>query len=209
MKKMKTKIDKIVIALALVLMSILLLVLYPKPTHTKHIDFRRWHYDSQFPHRFREKPDIQLLPDIRMKMQLQQVEYVRVVLYDEYRFFITAYCAEECGWSYSTSSGAICHRASWDYRYSEPTTCAIDRSYFGYDTLIYIPSEDRVYIAEDTGPGVRGYWIDTYQDDMSDVYGYNTRYETCYTCDLEYYSIGRYLFKMKSEICNDLVMLAY
>ncbi len=209
MKKMKTKIDKIVIALALILMSALLLFLYPKPRCKKPFARKQIHYSYiRSPHRYRLKPTI-YLSDMNLGLQKQQVDCVRVVLYDEYRFFITAYCAEECGWSYSTSSGAICHRASWDYRYSEPTTCAIDRSYFGYDTLIYIPSEDRVYIAEDTGPGVRGYWIDTYQDDISDVYGYNTRYETCYICDLEYYSIGRYLFNMQAEVCNDLVMLEH
>lgn len=110
----------------------------------------------------------------------------RMVLYDAHTVFLTAYCAEECGWNYSTSSGEICHRSSEDNHY-EPTTCAIDLRYFRYGTMFYVPSEDRVYIAEDTGPGVQGLWIDTYQDDMSDVYGYNTRYETVYICDFEDY----------------------
>lgn len=132
------------------------------------------------------------------------IDVEEVVLYDGYKMFITAYCAEECGWSYSTSSGEICHRSSEANRY-EPTTCAIDRSYFSYGTMFYIPSEDRVYIAEDTGPGVRGYWIDTYQDDMSDVIGYNTRYEYCYTCDVIEYS-----YLLPNRVCvRDLWEMAY
>ena len=113
------------------------------------------------------------------------VTRTRLILKDGHTVFLTAYCAEECGWSYATSSGATCHRSSDDDRY-EPTTCAVDLRYFGYDTMFYVPSEDRVYIAEDTG-AFRGMWIDTYQDSMSDVYGYNTRYETIYTCEFEDY----------------------
>ena len=119
------------------------------------------------------------------------VTYPTVVLYDSYYCFITAYCAEECGWSYMTSSGAECHRSDWSHRYDEPTTCAIDRNYFSYGTMFYVPSEDRVYIAEDTG-AFRGLWLDLYQDDMSDVIGYNTRYETVYTCDYEYRTVTYY-----------------
>ena len=109
------------------------------------------------------------------------ITYQDLVLYDSYTVFITAYCAEECGWNYSTSSDTICHRSSEDNRY-EPTTCAVDLHYFPYGTLFYVPSEDRVYVAEDTG-AFRGMWIDLYQDDMSDVISYPTRYETVYICD--------------------------
>ena len=163
----------------------------------------------RIPETFYEKPIWAVLQEhkyIMKKIDSVPVTLIckRLVLYDEYKMFITAYCAEECGWSYSTSSGAICHRSSWENRY-EPTTCAIDRSYFSYGTLFYIPSEDRIYVAEDTGPGVRGYWIDTYQDDMSDVTGYNTRYEYCYTCDIEEYSETFYArsgLKKALEIAN-------
>lgn len=107
-----------------------------------------------------------------------------MVILDEYHCFITAYCAEECGWNYWTSSGAYCHRSSWEHRIDEPTTCAIDLKYFDYGDLFYIPSEDRIFIAEDTG-AFRGLWLDLYQDDMSDVRGYNTRYETIYVVTFE------------------------
>lgn len=127
--------------------------------------------------------------EIRRQMGEVILPCSRLIIHNEYRVFLTAYCAEECGWNYWTSDGTYCHRADWVNRYAEPTTCAIDLSYFCYGTMFYVPSEDRVYIAEDTGPGVRGMWIDTYQDDMSDVYGYNTRYETVYTCEIEYYTV--------------------
>lgn len=134
------------------------------------------------------------------------VEYPRMCIGDSYRMFITAYCAEECGWNYSTSSGATCHRTVNGDTIFEPTTCAIDLRYFRYGTLFYVPSEDRVYVAEDTGPGVKGLWMDTYQEDMSDVYGYNTRYETVYVCwyedqveDYEYGMLDRLMVEVRKS----------
>lgn len=114
---------------------------------------------------------------------------VRINLKDTHRMFITSYCSAECGGSTMTSSGARVHRANHANRYSEPTTCAIDLRYFSYHTYFYIPSEDRVYVAEDTGSGVKGMWLDTYQLDYATVQSYNTRYETIYTCEVEYYDI--------------------
>lgn len=128
----------------------------------------------------------------------------KLVLGDSYNVFLTAYCAEECGWNYETSSGEICHRSSEINRY-EPSTAAIDLRYFRYGDLFYIPSEDRVYIAEDTG-AFRGMWIDLYQDDMQDVQNYNTRYETVFMVEIEYYfvpaskfDVRRFLIKEKNE----------
>ena len=123
-----------------------------------------------------------------------------LVLGDSYNVFLTAYCAEECGWNYETSSGEICHRSSEINRY-EPSTAAIDLRYFRYGDLFYIPSEDRVYIAEDTG-AFRGMWLDLYHNDMSSVIGYNTRYEKIFMVEIEYYlvpaskyDVRRYLIK--------------
>ena len=114
------------------------------------------------------------------------IELREMIILDEHRAFLTAYCAEECGWNYWTSSGAYCHRSSWENRIDEPTTCAIDLRYFDYGDLFYIPSEDRIYIAEDTG-AFRGIWLDLYQSDMSSVRGYDTRHETIYSVTFEYY----------------------
>lgn len=193
---MKNKFDKCVLlsAIALLFMMFGSCAMFSS-YHGTPIDKRERKEKIEYvrePHILYEKPIWGVLEEHRKLWYMIDrvpiyLKAKRVILYDEYKMFITAYCAEECGWSYSTSSGEICHRSSETDRY-EPTTCAIDRSYFSYGTLFYVPSEDRVYVAEDTGPGVRGYWIDTYQDDMSDVTGYNTRYEICYTCEVEEYS---------------------
>lgn len=147
----------------------------------------------------REKPAA-LLPMRALQDEFEKVRltYYEIELGDSYRCFITAYCAEECGWNYATSSGAICHRSSEANRY-EPSTCAIDRAYFSYNTLFYVPSEDRVYIAEDTG-AFRGLWLDLYQDSMGDVISYNTRYETIYTCEIVQKSVPAYYYNIHKYI---------
>lgn len=84
-------------------------------------------------------------------------------------YYITAYCAckECCGWDTGiTASGETVHRANELNRKSQPTTAAIDPSLHSFGDLIYVPSEDRIYICEDTGSAVKGY---------------NTRYEDLYS----------------------------
>lgn len=123
-----------------------------------------------------------------LKQELGSITFPkkRIVLEDSHRMFITAYCSAECGGSTMTSSGATVHRSSDPY---EPTTCAIDRRYFRYGDLFYVPSEDRVYVAEDTGSAVKGMHIDLFQTSMGAVNGYNTRYETVYECRIETYEV--------------------
>ena len=132
------------------------------------------------------------LPPHKLRMTIEKVacEYQPVVItYERMEltyagtYFITNYCPAECGGSWSTSSGATCHRADWNYRYSEPTTCAIDLSVGSYGDLYYIPEFDRVFVAEDTGPGVRGYWLDLFYYDMEDIYGFPTGYYTVYSVE--------------------------
>ena len=133
--------------------------------------------------------------------QLGQVTLTdkRIVLKNSYKVFFTAYCAEECGYrvyadgsnnypaGHITSTGTICHRSTEFMRY-EPSTCGVDPKYFSYGTMFYVPSEDRVYIAEDTGY-ISGAWIDTYQESMEEMLAYNVRYETIWTIDLEEYEV--------------------
>lgn len=200
----------LLIALALTFLLFGTIAYRPKPVVYDGFSSRDMYVE--LPDLVREEPEIvepevfEVFRDFRRRIASmpRYVTLKRIVLYDSYRCFITAYCAEECGWSYSTSSGETCHRSSEDNRY-EPTTCAIDLRYFRYGTMFYVPSEDRVYIAEDTGPGVQGLWIDTYQDDMSDVYGYNTRYETVYTCEIEYYTVEVPHVHFYDYICNEIV----
>ena len=135
--------------------------------------------------------------DIRQLMGELSYQRRRIVLGDSHRMFITAYCSAECGGSTMTSSGATVHREDDPY---EPTTCAIDRRYFSYGDLFYIPSEDRIYVAEDTGSGVKGMWLDEFHLTMGDVNRYNTRYETVYECEIVYDDILLSNFDIREEI---------
>lgn len=137
--------------------------------------------------------------DIRQLLGELSYPRRRIVLGDTHRMFITAYCSAECCGSTMTSSGATVHREEDPY---EPTTCAIDRRYFSYGDLFYIPSEDRIYVAEDTGSGVKGMWLDEFHLSMSDVRHYNTRYETIYECEIVYDDILLSNFDIREEINN-------
>ena len=90
-------------------------------------------------------------------------------------YFITAYCPAECGGSWMTASGATCHRASYDYRISSPTTCAIDRKLHSFGTEFYIPAFDRTFVAEDTG-AFGGKWLDLFYENYGDVLSFPTGY---------------------------------
>lgn len=100
-------------------------------------------------------------------------------------YFITAYSPLETG-SWYTASGTYCHRADEEYRYSDPTTCAVDPRLhnIGEDgDLFYIEEFDRVFIAEDTGGAVKGKHIDVcYTDDtLESVYNFPTGYYEVYS----------------------------
>lgn len=97
------------------------------------------------------------------------------------KYFITAYCPYECGGSWQTASGATCHRASYGWRLSEPTTCAISRSVHGFGETFYIPAFDRTFVSEDTGPGVQGYHLDLFYEEYSDVCSFPTGYYEVYS----------------------------
>lgn len=101
-------------------------------------------------------------------------------------YFVTAYCPEECGGSWETSSGATCHYSD-DWR--DPTTCAIDRSVHGYNELLMVGDPDdpdrKIYITEDTGPGVKGYWIDCFVETMDEVRAWPTGWMPVYAVRFE------------------------
>jgi len=97
------------------------------------------------------------------------------------RYFITAYCPEECGGSWMTSSGATCHYSD---TWSEPTTCAIDRNYHRFGEYLAIDFGDgdlKTYVTEDTGPGVRGLWIDCFVVTMDEVRAWPTGWKPVYS----------------------------
>ena len=107
-------------------------------------------------------------------------------------YFITAYSPSECGWNgdnypvgWTTASGEICHRADWEHRYSEPTTCAISRSVHSFGEYFYIEEFDRVFISEDTGPGVQGKHLDLFYEDYDSVLSFPTGYYEVFLVEYE------------------------
>jgi 3D (Asp-Asp-Asp) domain-containing protein len=97
-------------------------------------------------------------------------------------YFITAYSPLETG-SWYTASGTYCHRSDEEYRYSDPTTCAVDPRLHDFGDLFYIEEFDRVFIAEDTGGAVKGNHIDVcFTDDtLESVYNFPTGYYEVYS----------------------------
>ena len=127
-------------------------------------------------------PIIEAVDSVEITYTTMEFEYVG-------RHFITAYCPSECGYNgnnyptgWTTSSGAICHYSD-DWK--EPTTCAIDRNFHKYGEIILVgdphdPNNRKIYITEDTGPGVRGLWIDCFVETYGEVQAWASRYERVY-----------------------------
>lgn len=128
--------------------------------------------------------------DTRIEMSEVEEKWIApVVTYKEMKltslgtYYITAYCPSECGYNghnyptgWMTASDTICHRASHEYRLSEPTTCAISRSVHSFNQVFYIKEFDRTFVAEDTGPGVKGKHLDLFYEEYSDVCSFPTGY---------------------------------
>jgi len=114
-----------------------------------------------------------LMEDVSLTDRIMRMESIG-------NYYITAYCnCPKCCGVYAnghTASGTECHYSS---RY-EGTTCAIDRSLHRFGELLYLPSEDRVYITEDTGSAVIGRHIDIYFPDHSYVERYGSHTEEVY-----------------------------
>lgn len=127
-------------------------------------------------------PIIELVDNLEITYETMKFEYAG-------RHFITSYCPSECGYNgsnypvgWTTSSGTICHYSD-DWK--EPTTCAIDRNFHRYNEIILVgdpndPDNRKIYKTEDTGPGVRGLWVDCFVLTYAEVQSWNTRYESVY-----------------------------
>ena len=117
---------------------------------------------------------------IRHYMDGKEITYTTTELRSKGWYFITAYCScSKCCYPSTnlTASGVACHYASYENRYSEPTTCAIDRKLHSFGETFYLKSEDRVFVAEDTGSAVLGKHIDIYFPDHSMVASYGSHWE--------------------------------
>lgn len=134
-----------------------------------------------------------------------EFETVDMVLTDAGKYYVTNYCPAECGGSWATSSGATCHRASYADRLTEPTTCAIDLSVNSYGDLFYIPAFDRVFIAEDTGSGVQGKWLDLFYVDYSDVVNFPVGYYQVYTVEYIYGTKPCSYYDCREQIVNKVI----
>jgi 3D (Asp-Asp-Asp) domain-containing protein len=128
--------------------------------------------------------------DTRLEMSEVEEKWIApVVTYKEMEltslgtYYITAYCPSECGYNghnyptgWMTASDTICHRASHEYRLSEPTTCAISRKVHKFGQVFYIKEFDRTFVAEDTGSAVKGKHLDLFYEEYSDVCSFPTGY---------------------------------
>ena len=125
-------------------------------------------------------------------------------------YFITAYCPSECGYNgenyptgWTTASGEICHRADWEDRLWSPTTCAIDRSIHSFGDMFYIEEFDRVFIAEDTGPGVNGRHLDLFYETYDEMASFPTGYYDVYSVwyeEVNYYPDGDVILNDIQEV---------
>jgi len=124
-----------------------------------------------------------------------EITYQTIELHYLGKYFVTAYCPEECGGSWKTSSGATCHYST-DNRV--PTTCAIDRSIHGYNEIISI--DGKLYITEDTGPGVKGAWVDCFVETMEEVRAWDTGYKSVYSVSYENHLVQGNERKVRHEL---------
>lgn len=125
-------------------------------------------------------------------------------------YFITAYCPSECGYNgenyptgWATASGEICHRADWEDRLWSPTTCAIDRSIHSFGDIFYIEEFDRVFVAEDTGPGVNGKHLDLFYETYDEMASFPTGYYAVYSVwyeEVDYYPDGDVILNDIQEV---------
>lgn len=97
------------------------------------------------------------------------------------KYYITAYSPQETG-SWTTASGIKLHRADYENRYTEPTTCAVDPKLhkIGKNGVkFYIEEFDRVFIAQDTGRLIKGRHLDLAYTDLKSVKRFPTgNYQT-------------------------------
>lgn len=190
MKKISnTRVDKIVLFISLILISLLFLVLALPDVRVKNVAVK-------LP--YLQRVQIEWIrPILQYKTQILSEEYndTYIIIHKESLgyYYLTAYCPHECGYveysdgtdnfpaGWRTASGEICHRADWEDRLYEPTTCAISRAYHSFGDMFYIEEFDRVFVAEDTGPGVQGKHLDLFYDTYEEMSAFPTGYYEVYS----------------------------
>lgn len=191
---MNSKVDKIIVAMATIMIVVLLFNIATTPI----LSMAKLRNDKQIILETAHTKFIRPVGTVRwFKSEHLGDEYedIYVIMHTEYigTYYLTAYCPWECGYNgenypagWRTASGEICHRADWDDRLWEPTTCAIDRSIHSFGDMFYIEEFDRVFVAEDTGPGVNGRHLDLFYEDYDDMASFPTGYYDVYSVWYEY-----------------------
>ena len=140
----------------------------PTPVPNSHIEF----YQTNFKKEFESVP----------------VSAVYMVFESIGDYYITAYCPEECGFrvysdgsdnyptGWITATGTICHR---EEEWWNPSTCGINTSINNYGDLFLI--DGKVFVAEDTGPGAVGHWIDTFMPDYESMASFGSHWTEVYS----------------------------
>lgn len=212
---MNTKYDKLIVTVAIVMVLILLINIATTPvlsmvkSYDKLIELETTHQKT-----FRPEGAV-----VWYKSGFSHDGEVTTytIMHKDYigTYFITAYCPHECGYreyddgtdnfpaGWTTASGEICHRADWEDRLWEPTTCAIDRNIHGFGDMFYIEEFDRVFVAEDTGPGVNGRHLDLFYEEYDDVVSFPTGYYAVYSVwyeEVDYYPDGDVILNDIEEV---------
>lgn len=184
-------IDKCIILLSLALLFSLFAVLAYREPEKNFSGFSVWDfYAPELTYNTVNEPDepvfcFSLAFHDKMQAAVDDMLVTYSTIETEYigTYYITAYCPWECGYNgynypagWRTASGEICHRADWEHRYSEPTTCAISRSVHSFGDTFYLPDFDRVFVAEDTGSGVNGYHLDLFYESYEEMASFPTGY---------------------------------
>ena len=160
----------------------------------KFKEYIKWDIGYKMPLELKpERKELHLHNRMLEKMADSEVTVTLIIKESLGWYFITAYCPSECGWNgdddsligWYTASGEICHRADWEHRLTEPTTCAISRSIHSFGDLFYIEEFDRVFIAEDTGSAVQGRHLDLFYEDYDDVLSFPTGYYEVFSVEYE------------------------
>ena len=215
---MKTKVDEAVVLVALLLLSILFAVIAPTPLtpHKERIANKVWYVIVEV------EKDVEETEEWGGQQQ-RVINYYEnwykpnhhstktVTLIDiEYEYigyyYCTAYSPQETG-SWGTASGTTLHRAEYEDRLVEPTTCAIDRSLHRFGDLFYIPAFDRVFVAEDTGSAVKGKHLDLGYTDLESVWGFPTGSYEVYSVEYIYTDLEAKCYDFDKE--NGVRRLVY
>ena len=168
-------------------------------------------------HRYYEMPWLNEYYEMQSLMWNISMSYDYIATEYIGRYFITAYCPEECGYNgnnypigWKTSTDVICHYSD-DWR--EPTTCAIDPKVRKYGEYIMVGNPDssnkKIYHCEDCGPGVQGCWVDCFVETMDEVRSWNTRYDNVYLVKFKTASIDGNLYRIqknRSDIIRETLM---